>query len=155
MFNPGQFGGLPGRDTMTLIFLEEQQWETTRASRLSLLRMDFDASSCYDRMLPSIASLAARSFGQHQALSFINATFLRQAKYFLKTKFGLSDEEFSHCPLHPIFGTGQGSVNNPGIWVLISSRLFDAHAARSYGVIIDTIWIELSPTLGLSLNSAL
>ena len=133
MLNPGQFGGLPGRDAMTPIFLEELQWETTRASRRSLLRMDFDASSCYDRIIPSIASLAARSFGQHQALCFIHATFLRQAKYFLKTKLGLSDEEFSHRTLHPIYGTGQGSANSPVIWVLISSRLFDAHAARAYG----------------------
>ena len=57
----------------------------------------------------------------------------QQAKYVLKTKFGLSDEKFSHCQLHPIYGTGQGSANSPVIWVLISSRLFDAHAARAYG----------------------
>jgi hypothetical protein len=49
LLNAGQFGGLPGRDAMTPVFLEELQWETTRASRRSLLRMDFDASSCYDR----------------------------------------------------------------------------------------------------------
>jgi hypothetical protein len=96
------------------------------------MRMDFDASSCYDRIIPSIASLAARGFGQHQALCFIHATFLQQAKYFLKTTLGLSDEEFSLCPLHPIYGTGQGSAN-PVIWVLTSSRLFDVYAARAYG----------------------
>ena len=133
LLNVGQFGGLPGRDAMTPVFLEELQWETTRASRRSLMRMDFDASSCYDRIIPSIASLAARSFGQHKALCFIHATFLQQAKYVLKTKLGLSDEGFSHCQLHPIYGTGQGSANSPVIWVLISSRLFDAHAARAYG----------------------
>ena len=71
LLNVGQFGGLPGRDAMTPVFLEELQWETTRASRRSLMRMDFDASSCYDRIIPSIASLAARSFGQHKALCFI------------------------------------------------------------------------------------
>ena len=90
LLNPGQFGGLPGRDALTPVLLEELQWETTRASRL--LRMDFDASSCYDRIIPCIASLAARSFGQHQALCFIHASFLQKAKYYLKTKLGLSDE---------------------------------------------------------------
>jgi hypothetical protein len=84
----GQFSGLPGRDAMTPVFLEELQRETNRASCRSLLRMDFDASSCYDRIIPRIASLAARSFGQHQALCFIHATFLRQARYILKTKLG-------------------------------------------------------------------
>jgi hypothetical protein len=64
---------------------------------------------------------------------FIHATFPRHARYILKTKLGLSDEEYSQCRLHPIYGTGQGSASSPVIWALISSRLFNAHAARSYG----------------------
>jgi hypothetical protein len=91
------------KDAMTPVFLEELQWETTRASRRTLLRMDVDASSCYDRIIPSIASLASRSFGQHQTLCFIHATFLHQAKYKLKTKLGLSDEDYSHCHLHHLW----------------------------------------------------
>jgi hypothetical protein len=51
----------------------------------------------------------------------------------LKTKLGLSDEEYSLCRLHPIYGTGQGSTNSPVFWALIFSRLFDAQAARAYG----------------------
>jgi hypothetical protein len=133
LLNQGQFGGLPGKDAMTPILLEELQWETSRASRRTLLRMDFDAASCYDRIIPSIASLAARSFGQHSSLCIIHASFLQQAKYLLKTKLGLSEEDYSHCQLHPIYGTGQGSANSPVIWALISSRLFDAHAVQAHG----------------------
>jgi hypothetical protein len=66
------------------------------------------------------------------SLCFIHASFLQKAKYFLKTNLGLSEEEYSHCRLHPIYGTGQGSTNSV-IWVLISSRRFDAHAATAYG----------------------
>jgi hypothetical protein len=95
--------------------------------------MDFVASSCYDRILLCIASLAARSYGQHQALCFIHGAFLQQAKYVLKTKLGTLDEKYSHCRLRPIYGTGQGSANSPVIWALISSRLFDAQAARASG----------------------
>jgi hypothetical protein len=133
LLNSGQFGGLPGRDAMTPIFLEEFQWEISRASRRSLVRINFDASSCYDRVIPSIASFATRSYGQHHALCFIHGTFLQQAKYVLKTKLGLSDEEYSRYRLHPIYGTGQGSANSPVIWALICSRLLDAQAARAYG----------------------
>jgi hypothetical protein len=96
LLNAGQFGGLPGRDATTSVFLEELQWETTRASRHSLLCMDFDAASCCDRIISSIASLAVKIFRQHKALFFIYATFLRRAKYVLKTKLGLSDEGFGH-----------------------------------------------------------
>jgi hypothetical protein len=95
--------------------------------------MDFDATSCYDRIIPSIASLAGRSFGQHKALCFVHARFLEDAKYLLKTKLGISEAFFSHCKLVPIFGTGQGSANSPIIWVLISSHLFQAHEAKANG----------------------
>jgi hypothetical protein len=59
--------------------------ETRRTSGLSLFRMGFDASSCYDRIILRIASLAGRSYGQHQALCIIHGTFLQLAKYKLKT----------------------------------------------------------------------
>ncbi|KAG7374543.1 hypothetical protein IV203_013638 [Nitzschia inconspicua] len=95
LLNPWQFGGLPGRDatrSTTPVFLEELQWEISRASRRSLLRMDFNATSCYDRIIPNIANLAGRSFGQHRALCFLHAKFLEDAQYILKTKLGLSEE---------------------------------------------------------------
>jgi hypothetical protein len=79
LLHPGQFGGLTGRDAMTQGFLEELQWETSPASRRSLWRMDFVASSCFDRIIPNIASLAARNFGQHQTNGFIlRVFFVRQ-----------------------------------------------------------------------------
>jgi hypothetical protein len=46
---------------------------------------------------------------------------------------GLPDEDYPHCHLHPIYGTGQGNTNSPVIWVQISSRLFDAHTTRERG----------------------
>jgi hypothetical protein len=118
LLNSGQFGGLPVRDAMTPILLEELQWETSRASRRSHLRMDFDASSCYDRIIPSIASLAARSYGQHQALCLIHGTFLQQAKYVLQKTWPIGRAIF---PLPPAsdFCTGQGSANSPAKWALI------------------------------------
>ncbi|KAG7367961.1 hypothetical protein IV203_030704 [Nitzschia inconspicua] len=119
LLNPWQFGGLPGRDATTPVFLEELRWEISRASRRSLLRMDFNATSCYDRIIPNIANLAGRSFGQHRALCFLHAKFLEDAQYILKTKLGLSEEAYSHCEIHPIFGTGQGSANSPVIWTQI------------------------------------
>jgi hypothetical protein len=76
--------------------------QTSRASGLSLFRISLNTSSCYDRIILRIASLAGRSNGQHQALCITHGTFLQLAKYMLKTKVGLSDEEYSHCSLHPI-----------------------------------------------------
>ena len=46
---------------------------------------------------------------------------------------GVSDAEFKHSRLFPIYGTGQGSANSPVIWCLISNRLFEAHKTHSNG----------------------
>ena len=53
----GQFGGLPGRDATTPTFIEELQYDICRASRKPLIHFDYDATACYDRIIPNLASL--------------------------------------------------------------------------------------------------
>jgi hypothetical protein len=55
---------------------------------------------------------------------------LQAAKYFLKTRFGFSEEYVSHTRETPWFGTGQGSGNSPMYWMLISSTLYDIYATK-------------------------
>ena len=93
----------------------------------------FDATSCYDRIIESVASLPVRSYGQNKSLCFIHARHLREARYLLKTQMGVSNGEFKHSWLFSIYRTGQGSPNSPAIWCLISNRLFEAHDAHSHG----------------------
>jgi len=133
LLSPWQCGGFPGREAHTPVLLEELTWEITRTSRRPLLRMDFDASSCYDRIIPSLSSLVSRSYGQHRKTCFIHGRFLRNAKFKLKTKLGVSDISYSHCKDYPIYGTGQGSSCSPPIWGLISDKLFKVHAAGGNG----------------------
>eukprot|EP00957_Ditylum_brightwellii_P077964 5926326-Ditylum_brightwellii.AAC.1 len=40
---------------------------------------------------------------------------------------GVSDSFYSHKEIFPIYGTGQGSIKSPTIWLIISSTLFDVH----------------------------
>ena len=98
----GQHGGVPGRDSATPAFIQEMQHETARASRKSLFSGDFDATACHDRIVPSVASLAARSHGQHQTLCLAHAEFLSEAKCLLKTHHTHSGEirgtEMEVCP---------------------------------------------------------
>ena len=46
---------------------------------------------------------------------------------------GVSNTEFKHSRVFPIYGTGQRSANSPVIWCLISKRLFEGHDAHSHG----------------------
>ena len=48
-----------------------------------------------------------------QKAGFSASSFLRQAKFLLKTHLRISDSDFRHCKLYPIYGTGQGSAASP------------------------------------------
>ena len=138
LLHPSQYGGTPGRDSITPVLITEMQYKITRATRKPFVTLDFDATSCYDRIIESVASLAARSFRQNKSLCFVHARHLQEARYLLKTQLGICDKHFQHCKLFPIFGTGQGSANSPVIWCLISSRLFEAHDVNRNGAVFSS-----------------
>ena len=83
-------------------------------------------------------SLASRSFGQNQSIVFINAKTLAEAKYYLKTKLGVSDRFYKHCTIFPVYGSGQGAGNSPAIWCVISCILFDAYEQEACGASFES-----------------
>jgi Reverse transcriptase (RNA-dependent DNA polymerase) len=135
LLHPEQHGGVPGRDSLTVPFIEQMLWDITRASRQPIIRTDFDATSCFDRIIPSIASLACRSFGQHCRICSLQAHALQGTNYQLKTPLGITEQGYSHCARHPIYGTGQGSSNSPSIWTCFSSILLKAHDACGHSAL--------------------
>jgi hypothetical protein len=44
--HPSQYGGLPGRESLIPVFIEEMQNEIARASCKPYIKQDFDATSC-------------------------------------------------------------------------------------------------------------
>jgi hypothetical protein len=148
LLSPWQCGGFPGREAHTPVLLEELTWEITRASRRPLLCMDFNASSCYNRIIPSLSSLVSRSYRQHRKTCFIHVQFLCKAKFKLKTKLGLSNVSYSHCHANPIYGTGQGSSCSPPIWGLISNKLFKVPAVSGNGAKFVSPDAKVSASMG-------
>jgi hypothetical protein len=57
LLNEGQYGSRPHRNAHDPVFIEEMQFEICRASQKPLVKFDFDATSCYDRILPNMASI--------------------------------------------------------------------------------------------------
>ena len=138
VLNPSQFGGVPGKDAVIPTFIEEMQYEISRASKRPLVHMDYDATACYDRIVMNFGSLASRAFGQHRSITFINARNLAEAKYYLKTKLGVSERFYKHCQIFPIYGSGQGAGNSPAIWCVISCVLFDVYEEKAYGATFES-----------------
>ena len=69
----------------------------------------------------------------HKKICVVQGRTLEEARYHLKTKYGVSDDYIQHCEAHPIFGMGQGSGNSPTYWLFISSTLFDIYDLRAHG----------------------
>jgi hypothetical protein len=133
ILHPCQFGGVPGKDAITPTVLEELQYEIGRASKRPLIHKDYDATACYDRIVMSLGSLIARGHGQHRSIVFINAATLAEAKYVLKTKLDISESSYQHCELFPIFGSGQGAGNSPGLWDALARSSSNATKIKPMG----------------------
>lgn len=133
LVNGGQYGGRPGCEAQSLTLLEELKYDLAHMTRRTLFNFDNDASSCYDRIVVPLASLVNRKYGLHRKVVAVHAQTLQEARFYLKTAAGISESYYSHCQEFPIHGTGQGSGNSPGIWLLISSTLFDIHHQQGHG----------------------
>jgi hypothetical protein len=126
LLNEGLYGSRAGRSAHEPVFLEIMQNEIYMCSMKTGINFDLDATSCYDRILASVANMASRRMGMLRHVVLVNSTTLKEAKFRLKTTLKISDSFYQHCDAHPIHGTGQGSGNSPHIWAFVSSTLFDA-----------------------------
>ncbi len=130
--NDGQYGLRPRRNAVDPVFIEELQFEISRASQKMLVQTNYDATSCYDRIIPNMAMLVSRKYGVPKVITQSNACTLEMAEYRTRTALGVSPTGYSHSGDHPICGTGQGSGNSPMIWCFLSSVLFDCYDELAY-----------------------
>ena len=125
--NAGQYGSRPRRNAFDPVLIEELQFEISRASRKMLIQTNYDATSCYDRIIPNLAMMVSKKFGVPLQATMSNVQTLKNAEYRIRTELGIADTGYKHSDEHPIYGTGQGSGNSPMIWCFLSSILFDCY----------------------------
>ena len=130
--NEGQYGSRPRRNAVDPVFIEELQFEISRASRKMLVQTNYDATSCYDRIIPNLAMMVSRKYGVPKVITQSNARTLETAEYRIRTELGISAHGYTHSDEQPIYGTGQGSGNSPMIWCFLSSVLFNCYDELAY-----------------------
>lgn len=138
LLNDGLYGSRPGRSAHDPALIEVLQHEIYRMSMKSGINFDLDATSCYDRILTSVASISCRRLGMHPNVLKLNTRMLETVAYHVKTNLGVSNDSYTHTPENPIHGTGQGSGNSPTIWCFVCSALFDALEAKATGARFTT-----------------
>eukprot|EP00957_Ditylum_brightwellii_P065497 4968095-Ditylum_brightwellii.AAC.1 len=65
--------------------MEELNFDISYATKKNLINSDNNAASCYDRIIPGLASLIGRKQGLHCNIAFAHATTLAKANYKSKT----------------------------------------------------------------------
>jgi hypothetical protein len=112
---------------------EELQFEISRLSkRIMLLQTNYDATACYDCIIPNLAMIVSRRFGVAKSATQSNGYTLLKAHYHIRTELGLPDSSYSHTSDMPMYGTGQGSSNSPMIWCFLSCILYDWYTLKTY-----------------------
>jgi hypothetical protein len=114
--NDGQYGSQPRRNALDPVLIEELQFEISRASRKMLVHTNYDATACYDRIIPNLAMMVSKKYGVPPLTTVTNAKTLQQADYRIRTDSGVATTGYQHSEEWPIYGTGQGSGNSPMIW---------------------------------------
>ncbi|KAI2496776.1 hypothetical protein MHU86_17710 [Fragilaria crotonensis] len=130
--NEGQYGSRPHRNAVDPVLIEELQFEKSRATRKMLVQTNYDAMSCYDRIIPNLAMLVSRKYGVSKMTTLTNAKTLENTEYRIRTEMGVSTTGYTRSSENPIFGTGQGSGNSPMIWCFLSSVLFNCYDKLSH-----------------------
>jgi hypothetical protein len=138
LLNDSLYGARPGHTAHDPVGLEEFVSEITQLSRKPCIKNAEDATACYDRIIPGVGNLASRAHGMHKFVALVQGHTLEEVRYHLKTKLGISTENYQHCKTSPIYGTGQGSGNSPTVWLVISSILFDCYESKAHGAIFES-----------------
>jgi hypothetical protein len=62
LLNDGQFGSRPNRNAIEPVYIEELPFELSRLTQKTLVQTNYDATSCYDRIVPSLATVTSQTF---------------------------------------------------------------------------------------------
>jgi hypothetical protein len=124
--NDQQHGSRPRLMTTDALFLARLEKDLIRQTKANSAHMDNDATGCYDRIVTSIGMLACRRLGMPEPAIRCQADTLRQMKYSVKHRYGVSESYYESTDTEPLFGTGQGSGASPAIWLGVVVILLNA-----------------------------
>lgn len=87
--------------------MEELQLELSRITRKTIALTNYDATACYDRIIPNLAMLPSRKFGVAESVTVLNASTLEKVEYRIRTDIGLATVlGYQHSADYPIYRTG-------------------------------------------------
>lgn len=87
---------------------------------------DCDASGCYDRILPPLASVHLQVLGLHRLIGTFLARLIFQAKRYVRSSHGVSVKYIRTTTNKVLHGIGQGNGRGPAMWISHLTMMFAA-----------------------------
>ena len=110
-----------------------------RAERRAGGIFDCDASGCYDRILPPLASVHLRALGIQQPIATFLARLMFLAKRYIRTTHGVSAQNIGTTKNQQLHGIGQGNGGVPAIWLSHLTIMFKALSSVNRGFHIECV----------------
>jgi ribonuclease HI len=126
-------GSRPGRKCTDALLEKLLIYENARLTRTSLITVDNDAKSCYDRIIKTLAMTACMAVGLPLAAAMMHNLTHHSMKHRIKSRHGLFRAYFGTDD-DALEGSGQGSGGSPGIWLIYSVSLLAAFCNFSPGM---------------------
>jgi len=114
----------------------------TRLTRTSLVTIDNDAKSCYDRIIKSLAMVACVAYGLPMLAAAMHNRTHNGMKHRVKTRQGFF-VPYGGTEEDDLEGTGQGSGGSPAIWLIYSVTLLLAFRNYTKGIHIASPYENL------------
>jgi hypothetical protein len=117
---PEQTGGRPGKNAADTAAATVVTNEIIVLQKLAGTILYHDAKACFDRIIENLSNATLLCEGINPKLVRLHANTLRQAKYHIKTKYGVSDRPNGHMQPDAFHGTGQGAADSMPRWGFLS-----------------------------------
>jgi hypothetical protein len=90
-----------------------------RLSKTGLGTFNYDAKSCFDRIMAALALIYCIALGMPDAPCQIHGQAISKMKHYAKTLQGTSQNYYSNALNGPVFGSGHGSGGSPSLWLFM------------------------------------
>ena len=118
-----QYGGRKGRRAQSIVLNKLMYYSITFQKREEAAFMDDDAKACYDRIIPSLASVEVQKWGIDTKAARLTREIVEQQKFKVKTGHGVSQETYSYSLDDQTYGMGQGLGWSGAIWMATSDTI--------------------------------
>jgi hypothetical protein len=130
---PSQVGSRKQRSLQFPIHIEISQLEISRITRKEYGQINYDAKTCYDRILPNIAAMSSLVHRVNDKIVSLHNNLLLKMKYNVMIEGASREKTFHSTDETKIYGTGQGCGNSPIIWLFISNILIQMFSSEAIG----------------------